>query len=545
MEKFKIELRTLITALSILAILSFTVGGYLYYSSLREYSEARAHNEAVEKLRDLGNNIDTFLNWSLLSVKSMAGLKELKQSLSDIGVADLHDTNLVLEQFRDNLKVSVCYLMDIDGNTIASSNYRDPNSFVGKNYGFRSYFKQAIRGEESVYMALGITSMERGVYYSSPVFSKEEQKPIGVAVIKAPVEIIERDFMKSFDGAVVLIDPNGVIFLSNRSDWLYHLLWQISSDSVLSIEKEGQFGNGPWKWTGMKFINQDLAVDSLGKEYRVHKQGLANYPDWTLVYLHSNVEVMENVINPLRKTVGVVAIVLCVFFGFIVLFLFLKANTEITQRKIAEMEQKHSFSKLKATLESTADGILVVDRNGRVTAFNKQFVKMWEIPEAVLELQNNDTPLLEYISNRLKNPDDFVKKVKELYADMSSESFDTLYFKNGRIFERYSRPQNLDEEIIGRVWSFRDVTERVMAQKEREEMIVKLQNTLEEIKTLRGILPICSSCKKIRDDKGYWNQIESYISNHSSAEFSHSLCPECSDKLYGDQDWYIELKKEE
>jgi C4-dicarboxylate-specific signal transduction histidine kinase len=475
----------------------------------------------------------------------MAGLKELKQSLSDIGVADLHDTNLVLEQFRDNLKVSVCYLMDIDGNTIASSNYRDPNSFVGKNYGFRSYFKQAIRGEESVYMALGITSMERGVYYSSPVFSNEEQKPIGVAVIKASVEIIERDFMKSFDGAVVLIDPNGVIFLSNRSDWLYHLLWQISSDSVLSIEKEGQFGNGPWKWTGMKFINQDLAVDSLGKEYRVHKQGLANYPDWTLVYLHSNVEVMENVINPLRKTVGVVAVVLCVCFGCIVLFLFLKANTEITQRKIAEMEQKHSFSKLKATLESTADGILVVDRNGRVTAFNKQFVKMWEIPEAVLELQNNDTPLLEYVSNRLKNPDDFLKKVKELYADMSSESFDTLYFKNGRIFERYSRPQNLDEEIIGRVWSFRDVTERVMAQKEREEMIVKLQNTLEEIKTLRGILPICSSCKKIRDDKGYWNQIESYISNHSSAEFSHSLCPECSDKFYGDQDWYIELKKGE
>jgi hypothetical protein len=170
---------------------------------------------------------------------------------------------------------------------------------------------------------------------------------------------------------------------------------------------------------------------------------------------------------------------------------------------------------------------------------------MWEIPEAVLELQNNDTPLLEYVSNRLKNPDDFLKKVKELYADMSSESFDTLYFKNGRIFERYSRPQNLDEEIIGRVWSFRDVTERVMAQKEREEMIVKLQNTLEEIKTLRGILPICSSCKKIRDDKGYWNQIESYISNHSSAEFSHSLCPECSDKFYGDQDWYIELKKGE
>ncbi len=543
MQKVKIELRTLITALSILATLSFTVGGYLYYSSLREYSEVRAHNEAVEKLRDLGNNIDTFLNWSLLSVKSMAGLKELKQSLSDIGAADLQDTNLVLEQFRNDLKASVCYLMDIDGNTIASSNHGDPNSFVGKNYGFRSYFKQAIQGKESVYMALGITSMERGVYYSSPIVSKEEQKPIGVAVIKASVEIIERDFMKSFDGTVVLIDPHGVIFLSNRSDWLYHLLWQISPESVLNIEKEGQFGSGPWKWTGMKFINQDLAVDSLGKEYRVHKQGLANYPDWTLVYLHSNVEILKNVINPLRKTVGVVAIVLCVFFGFIVLFLFLKANMEITQRKTAEMEQKHSFSKLKATLESTADGILVVNRNGKVTAYNQQFAKMWEIPESILEIQDDDKSLLKHVLDQLKNPDDFIKKVKELYADPLAESFDTLYFKNDRIFERYSRPQTLDALTIGRVWSFRDVTEKIQVQKEREGLIAKLQNTLDELKILRGILPICSSCKKIRDDKGYWNQIESYISHHSSAEFSHGICPECSDRLYGDQDWYIELKK--
>ena len=65
----------------------------------------------------------------------------------------------------------------------------------------------------------------------------------------------------------------------------------------------------------------------------------------------------------------------------------------------------------------------------------------------------------------------------------------------------------------------------------------------EEIKTLNGLLPICSNCKKIRDDKGYWNQIEEYIQRHSEAKFSHGLCPECSDKLYGNEDWYIEMKK--
>lgn len=72
------------------------------------------------------------------------------------------------------------------------------------------------------------------------------------------------------------------------------------------------------------------------------------------------------------------------------------------------------------------------------------------------------------------------------------------------------------------------------AAKERENIILELQDALSEVSKLRGIIPICSSCKKVRDDKGYWNQIESYIRDHSEADFSHSICPECADKLYQD-----------
>lgn len=77
-----------------------------------------------------------------------------------------------------------------------------------------------------------------------------------------------------------------------------------------------------------------------------------------------------------------------------------------------------------------------------------------------------------------------------------------------------------------------DISERILLEAEKERLIAKLEKALEEIKTLKGILPICSSCKKIRDDKGYWQQIESYISDHSDAEFTHSLCPDCIKKLY-------------
>ncbi|MCK9420574.1 MAG: PAS domain S-box protein [Nitrospirae bacterium] len=78
----------------------------------------------------------------------------------------------------------------------------------------------------------------------------------------------------------------------------------------------------------------------------------------------------------------------------------------------------------------------------------------------------------------------------------------------------------------------RDITERKQAEAEREKLVVQLQEALEKVKTLRGFIPICASCKKVRDDKGYWTQVEAYVSEHSLAEFSHSICPECMKKLY-------------
>ena len=79
-----------------------------------------------------------------------------------------------------------------------------------------------------------------------------------------------------------------------------------------------------------------------------------------------------------------------------------------------------------------------------------------------------------------------------------------------------------------------DISERKSAERERERLIHELQKALSEVKILRGFLPICTSCKKIRDDRGFWNQIELYIRDHSEAEFTHSICPECAKNLYPD-----------
>jgi PAS domain S-box-containing protein len=133
------------------------------------------------------------------------------------------------------------------------------------------------------------------------------------------------------------------------------------------------------------------------------------------------------------------------------------------ERKRAEEAYTQSISLLKATLESTADGILVVDRAGRIVDFNERFLDLWHIPMNVIAAQD-DERALAYVLDQLKNPDEFIAKVRELYDLPEEESLDVLYFRDGRVFERYSRPQRVGNQVSGRVWSFRDITERKQAE---------------------------------------------------------------------------------
>mgnify|MGYP000591045430 CR=1 FL=1 len=190
---------------------------------------------------------------------------------------------------------------------------------------------------------------------------------------------------------------------------------------------------------------------------------------------------------------------------------------DITERKRAEEELKESLSLLEATLESTADGIVVVDGLGKIKNFNRQFQDLWRLPGEVLDTHDDDQALAA-ATPLLVDPNAFVTQVRELYNQRDQEGNGTLHFEDGRVVEYYSKPQFLGDRITGRVWSFRDVTETYCAQQKQERLLRQVAAVNKELShfayvvshdlkaPLRGIKMLsewlCADYGETLDDEG-------------------------------------------
>ena len=153
---------------------------------------------------------------------------------------------------------------------------------------------------------------------------------------------------------------------------------------------------------------------------------------------------------------------------------------EISQRRVAESLVKKTISELYAAIESTADGIYVVDRAGKIVRFNQNFASMWEIPDELLQ-SSEDREVAGYMATQVKKPDLFKHGEDKLAYRLDRETFEMLELKDGRIYERYSKPQKMEGKIIGRVQSFRDVTDRRRAEENLLASLAEKETLIREI----------------------------------------------------------------
>ena len=155
------------------------------------------------------------------------------------------------------------------------------------------------------------------------------------------------------------------------------------------------------------------------------------------------------------------------------------------KRKQAEEELRESETELEVILQSTADGILAIDGNGKVIKTNKRFAELWLIPQELIDSGDDDS-LLNFAIGQLTNPTEFISKVQKLYHS-TDEDMDQLHFRDGRIFERFSAPLIMPDSSIGRVWSFRDITERKFAEDALRDSAQQFRSVLETV-SLIGLM---------------------------------------------------------
>ena len=211
-----------------------------------------------------------------------------------------------------------------------------------------------------------------------------------------------------------------------------------------------------------------------------------------------------------------------------------KPTYEELQQRVKELEKesvehKRAKQELQTILNLVPVIIFQKDRDGKTIRTNQAFDSMIGLSKEEIIGKTTDELFPEYGKDMMKD-DQEVMELGKPKLDII-EHYDS---PEGTRWARTGKSPLKDKEgnVVGLIGYAADITEQKQAEETLKQERDKLQDALAEVKTLSGLLPICANCKKIRDDKGYWNQIEAYIRDHSEADFSHSICPECAKKLY-------------
>ena len=369
-------LRHILMVLSLLAFLSASAGGFLYYSALRQAAFQDAERQAVANIELIRKSLNSFLTEHQKSVATLASMPALQRSLMSNRADELYAANVVLDRFKLTLDADVCYLMDREGTTLASSNRKDADSFVGQNFAFRPYYRQAISGVAGAYLAVGTTSNKRGVYHSFPIFDDPEDPPIGIAVIKSSIEKTEKELGLPKEDILLVTDPRGIVFISNRPEWIYHSVWRLTEKQIQQVRRERQFGPGPWPWVGLEMIDDTHVVDDQGVESLIHQAGVEVFTGWNIIHLRNIEKISKMVSAPMRRVIGPVIFLLLVMIGIAVLVLYQKASREIYRRRSAEQALRQSEFRYRSLYHHTPAMLHSIDTKGKLLSVSDYWVEI-------------------------------------------------------------------------------------------------------------------------------------------------------------------------
>jgi len=297
--------------------------------------------------------------------------------------------NQYLEQVNDTIGASATYVMDIDGTTVAASNWQEELSFVGRNFDYRPYFQDAVMGRAGRYFALGTTSKKRGYFFSYPIHYRENI--IGVVVVKIDLNDIERDWSDPLTD-IVVTDEDGVIVISTQPDWKYRTIDPLSQDDLKRIVASQRYGEqqllslnvleNEARAEGGQLITlvegSSRVNDALdGVQARQFLKLYKGLPDTGL-----NVMILANMRPVDRQVYSAVALVGVCYVLLVFISLFLLARQRIKNERasfrLREMQAlEDNQARIRAIIDTTQAGLIAVDTTGRIESFNPTAEKLF------------------------------------------------------------------------------------------------------------------------------------------------------------------------
>ena len=279
-RRIRVWVKTLMVGGGAVVIVLLIIGWFTtQYFGENALKDVRTHQET--SANDIYGIMMHHMDSTEQLVSTVAKSPEILPALEKRDLQAMEQTNVLLDRTSYLVPGSVCYLMDLTGLTIASSNRHQPDSFVGKSYEFRPYFQQAVKGSPGRYWALGVTSKEMGFYASIPVRDRSKQI-VGVMLFKRPIGAEEKFFPEQSLGFVV--DSHGVVVMANRPGMVLKSLWPLSSAIREELSASRQFGPGPFT----PILAQE-PVDSGESLFQGKRQLVMRQPfpweDWSIVIL--------------------------------------------------------------------------------------------------------------------------------------------------------------------------------------------------------------------------------------------------------------------
>lgn len=321
------------------------------YYGIRTMKKENLIDEQRQKTNDIAFSIKYRIFEKLVGItKAIAQKQEILEQLNPTIKFDHKSTLTFLESVKTLLEASIVYILNVDGTVVACTPFDKNETLTGNNYRFRPYHLNAMKGEDVVYPALGVTTKERGLYFSSPIFI--DAKINGVIVVKMNLKSIDNLMVGS--DPVLLVSPEGIVFSSNQKEWMFHSVFSIEPLTKDRLRKSKQYADHELNSISVHLDKEEIYLDNT--LYSVYKSPIV-LQGWQLISL-KKITIDYPLTNVQLKIIGMVFGIIAILSGFIV---YLQINI-IWRRKI-EKELKIHEEKLieynenleKTVVERTKD----------------------------------------------------------------------------------------------------------------------------------------------------------------------------------------------